>query len=107
MNTNALLSFDLKQNTNTEHRDLFDEYLDGREWKDCPDVGSSKTKVFMDGNAGGAKLNAIMEIYGAIHHAKIAETSFVIQCGNLDPVIKTYIYPEPHVALIKGLDRFS
>jgi len=107
MNTNMLLSFDLKQNTTTERRDLFDEYLEGREWKDCPDVGSSKTKVFMDGNAEGAKLNAIMEVYGAIHHAKIAETSFVIQCGNLEPVIKTYLYPGPHEALIKGLDRFS
>jgi hypothetical protein len=107
MNTNVLLSFDLKQNTTTEHRDLFDEYLEGRGWRDCPDVSSTKTKVFKGGDAEGVKLNAIVEVYEAVHHAKIKETSFVIQCGNLEPVSKTYIYSGCHDSLIRSLARFS
>lgn len=107
MNTNVLLSFDLKQNTTTERRDLFDEYLEGHGWKDCPDVSSAKTKAFRGGDAEGAKHNALKEIYEAIHHAKIAETSFVIQSGNLEPISKTYLYSDPYDALIKSLARFS
>ncbi|MDY7065673.1 hypothetical protein PsexTeo8_21180 [Pseudomonas extremaustralis] len=107
MNTNVLLSFDLKQNTTTERRALFDEYLEGHGWEDCPDVSSAKTKVFKGGDAEGAKLNALKEVYEAIHRAKIKETSFVIQCGNLEPVSKTYLYPDPYDALIKSLARFS
>lgn len=107
MNTNVLLSFDLKQNITTEHRDLFDEYLEGHGWKDCPDVSSAKTKAFKGGDAEGAQITAVKEVYEAIYRAKIKETSFVIQCGNLEPVSKTYLYSDPYDALIKSLARFS
>lgn len=107
MNTNVLLSFDLKQNTTTERRDLFDEYLEGHGWKDCPDVSSAKTKAFKGGDAEGAEITAVKEVYEAVHHARIKETSFVIQCGNLEPISKTYLHPGLNDLLLEGLARLS
>ncbi|PMX37080.1 hypothetical protein C1Y24_03510 [Pseudomonas sp. MPR-R2A4] len=98
-----LLSFDLKQNTATENRALFDERLEGRGWKDCPDVSSTKTKAFIGWDAKEVKLNAIMEVYEAALHASIKETSFVIQCGNLEPVSKTLLHPKHNMLLSERL----
>lgn len=103
MNTHVLLSFDLKQNTTTERRDLFDERLEGCGWQDCPDVSSTKTKVFVGRDVEGVKVNATMEIFEAALHARIKETSFVIQCGNLEPVSKTFLHPKLSMLLSERL----
>ncbi|WP_323146447.1 hypothetical protein [Pseudomonas marginalis] len=107
MNTHVLLSFDLKQNTTTVHRDLFDERLEGCGWKDCPDVSSAKTKAFSGGDAEESKIIAIMEIFEAALHARIKETSFVIQCGNLEPVSKTFLHPKFKKLLSERLGLLS
>lgn len=103
MNTHVLLSFDLKQNVTTENRKLFDGRLEGRGWKDCPDVSSTKTKAFTGGNVEDVKLAVVMEIYEAALHAKIKETSFVIQCGNLEPFSKTLNRPQSLLTLSQRL----
>lgn len=103
MNTHVLLSFDLKQNTTPERRALFDEYLEGRDWKDCPDVSSTKTKAFLGWDAEEVRVNAVMEVYGAALHASIKETSFIVQCGNLEPVSKTFLDPKQNMLLSERL----
>lgn len=107
MPTHVLLSFDLKQNTNTEHRDLFDERLEGCGWKDCPEVSSTKTKAFKGGDVEESRVTAIMEIYEAALHARIKETSFVIQCGNSEPVSKTFLHPKLNMLLSERLQLIS
>jgi hypothetical protein len=103
MPTHVLLSFDLKQNTDTEHRDRFDERLEASGWKDCPEVSSTKTKAFKGEDVEESNVTAIMEIYEAALRANIKETSFVIQCGNLEPVSKTFLHPKLNLSLDERL----
>jgi hypothetical protein len=107
MSTHVLLSFDLKQNTDTEHRKLFDQHLETRGWKDCTDVSSTKTKVSQIGGVEELKVAALMEIYEAALHARIKEISFVVQCGNLEPVSKTFLNPKLKMSLSERLGLLS
>ena len=95
MPTHVLLSFDLKRNTDSETRKLFDEALERFGWKDCVDVGSTKTKVFTDSDlTGEAKTDAYMEVYESTRLAGVKEIAFVIHCGDSDPVQRTFISPQ-------------
>lgn len=107
MHTHVLLSFDLKQNTDTEHRNLFDERLETCGWKDCTDVSSTKTKVSKSGDLEEIKVAALMEIYEAALHARIKEISFIVQCGNLEPVSKTFLNPKIKMSLSERLGLLS
>lgn len=92
MSTHVLLSFDLKQNTSSEARKVFDEALERCGWRDCLEVGSTKTKVFaVSGNAAEAKTYAYMEVYEATLSAKVKEVSCVIHCGDSAPLQRTFL----------------
>ena len=103
MQTYVLLSFDLKQSTDTEHRKLFDKHLETYGWRDCTDVSSTKTKVLKSGDVEELKVAALVEIYEAALHARIKEISFVVQCGNLEPVSKTFLNPKLKMSLSERL----
>lgn len=104
MHTHVLLSFDLKQNTDSETRKLFDEALERHGWTDCPDVASTKTKVFTEvGKAADVKTTAYMEVVGSTLSAKVREISCVIQCGDSAPLQKTYLHPEFNMLLSERL----
>ncbi|MFJ2357472.1 hypothetical protein [Pseudomonas fluorescens] len=95
MHTHVLLSFDLKQNTDSETRKLFDEALEGRGWKDCSDVGSTKVRVFVeDADISGLKVNAYMEVVDSALRANVKELACVIQCGNSEVLQKTFLHPK-------------
>lgn len=95
MHTHVLLSFDLKQNTSNDARKLFDEALERCGWKDCPEVGSTKTKVFtVGGLTAEAKSGAYMEVYEATLSASIKEISYVIHCGDSEPLQRTFLHPK-------------
>lgn len=92
MHTHVLLSFDLKQNTTNETRKVFDEILEQWGWKDCHEVGSTKTKVFsVGGRTAEAKTYAYMEVYEATISAKVKEVSCVIHCGDSEPLQRTFL----------------
>lgn len=92
MPTHALISYDLKQNTESDARRNFEYALERLEWKDCKSVASTKTNQFSSDRLDTVML-VIMDITGAAITAKIKEIAYVVQCGNSPPVQKTFKNP--------------
>lgn len=96
MPTFVLISYDLKQNADTETRQKFDYTLESFGWKDCSNVASAKTKFF-SGEVADSKTQAVTQIANAVLASGVKEIAYVIQCGNTEPEQKRFLHPEHNV----------